>query len=253
MGAHDLKPLDKYISGYLEERKFATILSDLYYNKCSGYMEVSSDLKLVIYFYNGFVKYVSCDDPNLLIGKLLVSNNYLTKEQQERIIDFSDQQGIKFGEALIEKGWLTPHELSRILELQLKLKLLNGFRFRSGNYHFVESDNINPESDIIFNLHPLQIIYDAVDGNIFLEDYDLNDHEITGTLYPSLNFNKIREIHLSSNKQYKLIDLLRIPTPVQEILVKSPLDKPGSLKLLEFLKLVNFIRFDKQPVEIEFR
>jgi len=252
MGARDLKSHNISINGYLEERNFATILSDLYHDKSSGFLEVRSDLVLGIFFYNGFVKYVNCDDPNLLIGKLLVSNNVITKEEQDKIIDFSNQQGIKFGEALIEKGLLTPHDLSRILELQLKLKLLNGFRFKSGDYRFIESNNINPETDIIFNINPLQVIYDAVDGNIFLEDYDLNDNEITGTIYPSLNFNKVREIKLSSNNQYKLIEYLRDPVPVQDTILKSPLDNPKTLKLLKFLKLVQFIRIEKQPVSIDF-
>jgi len=133
-------------------------LSDLYLEKSSGYLDVRSDMEMGIFFFNGIVKYVDCDDPNLLIGKLLVSNEIITKEQQREIIDFSNKKGIQIGEALIEQGWLTPHELSRILEFQMKLKLLNGFRFKSGDYSFTETDKITPNSDIIFNINPLQVI-----------------------------------------------------------------------------------------------
>lgn len=230
------------IRGTLEERNFATILSDLYHDKSSGFLQVSSDMEMSVYFFNGFVKYVECNDPDLLIGKLLVSQDILTIEQQKEIIDFSNKKGMKIGEALIEQGWLTPHELSHILELQMKLKLINGFRFKSGNYSYTETEQINPDSDIIFSLNPVQITYDAVDSNILLSDYDLDEDDKTGKVYPSLCFNKIKEITMSSNKHYRLVELLRSPVSVSDVIEKSPFDRLNTLKFLKFLKLVQLIR-----------
>lgn len=234
------------IKGSLEERNFATILSDLYHNKSSGYLDLKSDMDMSVYLYGGFVKYVDCNDPNLLIGKLLISHDILTKEQQQEIIDFSNKKGVKVGEALIDQGLITPHELSRILELQMKLKLINGYRFRSGSYTFFETDRVNPDSDIIFNINPIQVTYDAVDGNIFLDDYDLNEYEIAGTIYPSLFLNKIKELTMSSTKHYKLIEMLRSPVSVNEVISGSPVDRQTTLKLLKFLKLVQLIRISSE-------
>lgn len=241
-GFYQLNSSNNGIKGSLEERNFATILSDLYLEKSSGYLDVRSDMEMGIYFFNGIVKYVDCNDPNLLIGKLLVSNEIITKEQQREIIDFSNKKGIQIGEALIEQGWLTPHELSRILEFQMKLKLLNGFRFKSGDYSFTETDKITPNSDIIFNINPIQVTYDAVDSNIFLDSYDLSQNEKAGTIYPSLFFNKINDIGMSSNQHHKLVGMLRSPIPVEEVISKSPMDKQKTLKFIKFTKLVQFVR-----------
>ena len=236
------------IRGSLEEHSFVTILSDLYHERGSGYLDVMSDMEMSIYFFNGIVKYVECNDPNLLIGKLLISQDILTKEQQREVIDFSNKKGVKIGEALIEQGWLTPHELSRILELQMKLKLINGFRFYSGEYSFTETEKINPNSDIIFNINPIQVTFDTVDGNLFLDSYDLSQNEIAGTIYPTLFFNKINDIVMSSNKHYKLAGMLRSPVSVDEVLSKSPMDKQQTLKFITFTKLVQFVRITSVDV-----
>lgn len=233
---------DSEISGSLKETSYAKILGDLYYGKCTGYLYLESDINLKIQFLHGYVQFVESNDPDLLLGKLLVANDMISEEDQREIIDFSVEKGIQVGQALIQLGKLTSHELSYILDLQMKLKLLNGFRFIDGSYRFVYTDGI--DTDTCYHINPIQIIYDAIDSYIYLEPYDFREYNSGGNIYPSLNMNKVSDIRFSSSKHYKLIDMLRKPLSINQILSNSPMDREHTLKMLQFLKLAQFIRIE---------
>lgn len=186
------------------------------------------------------MKFIESEQTGLLLGKLLVKSELITEKEQQAIIDFSQRKGTKLGQELVEQGFLSTHELSHVLELQMKLKLLNGVKLTSGPYVYEPNKDIKTE--ISFNINPIQVLYEAVDGNIFLDDYNFQDDDSDIFLYPSLNFYKIGEIILSSNNQYKVVDMLKDPISLAEVKSKSSLDKVKTSKLVKFLKLVQFIR-----------
>ena len=156
------------VSGRLEKTNFAKLLSTFHHDQRLGHLYVESDLTLNIYFHDGYIQFVECNDPNHLLGKLLVENKTISIKDQESAIDFTFESGLKIGESLLKLGKITPHELSSILELQLKLKLLNGFRCIDGFYGFKYSDQTEVET--IFRIDPIQVIYEAVDNNYIFED-----------------------------------------------------------------------------------
>lgn len=230
------------ITGSIEENSFSKLLSDLYHNRSTGYLILESEIKLNIQFLHGFVQYVESDDTDLLLGKLLVTNDMISEEDQRTIIDFSREKGIRVGEALIELGKLTPHELGYILDLQMKLKLMNGFRLSEGTFIFTYTDSIN--TDTYYHINPIQIIYDAIDSYILLKPYDFRDYNSGGTVYPSSNMGKLSDIVLSTSRHYKLADMISEPVSLSYILLESPLDREDTLKFLQFLKLAQFIRIE---------
>lgn len=235
----------KGIKGKLEDMNFPSLLSFHHYRQSTGCLEIKSDTKLLIYFIDGYVRFIDCDDPDLLLGKLLVANNKITEQDNRNVIDFSKDTGLKTGEALIKLGKLSPHDLGYTLELQIKLKMLNGFRFKNGNYKFIEDHKLNP--DTFFRVDPIQVIYDAIDNNIITDDLELEEGELNGTLYTSEKLKqKTSELSLSSSRQYKLVNMLRSSVNISNLISTSPLDRNDTVKFLKFLLLAQLIKIEKQ-------
>jgi serine/threonine protein kinase len=232
------------VSGRLEKTNFAKLLSKFHHEKSLGHLYVESDLTLNIYFYDGYIQFVECNDPNLLLGKLLVENKTITIKDQESAIDYTLESGLKIGESLLKLGKITPHELSTILELQLKLKLLNGFRCIDGFYGFKYSDQT--EIETIFRIDPIQVIYEAVDNNYIFEDPLSSNIDIDGLIRPKeVLFTKIGELNLNSIKEIKLINMIKEEISISDLVTASPLSNQDTFKLLKFLDLTELVSIEK--------
>ena len=237
---------DEYdISGKLEHTNFAKLLSKFHHEKCLGHLTINSDINLKVYFYEGFVQFVECDDSNLLLGKLLVENKTISLKDQKKAIEYTGESGLKIGEALIKLGKITPHELSSILELQIKLKLLNGFCCEKGFYGFQYSDET--EVDTIFRVDPIQVIYEAVDKHyIFNEEAMDNSLNLEGQIVAKDTLErKIKSINFGSIKEIRLANMVKDQVEISEIIENSPLDKQETFKFLKFLDLADLISIDK--------
>ena len=233
------------VSGRLEDTNFAKLLSKFHHERSLGQLHIHSNLELKIYFYNGYIQFVECVDPNLLLGKLLVENKTITVKDQESALEYTNKSGLKIGEALIKLGKITPHDLGSILELQIELKLLNGFRCIEGNYGFEYADQTEVET--FFRIDPIQIIYDAVDKHYIYEEI-LQDNNLNhdGIIKPNKELTeKISELSLSSVQEIKLANILSEKITINEILSESPLDHQDTFKFLKFLDLAQLITIEK--------
>ncbi len=232
------------VSGRLEKTNFAKLLSKFHHEKSLGHLYVESDLTLNIYFHDGYIQFVECNDPNHLLGKLLVENKTISIKDQESAIDLTLESGLKIGESLIKLGKITPHELSSILELQLKLKLLNGFRCIDGFYGFKYSDQT--EIETIFRIDPIQVIYEAVDKHYIFEDPLSSNIDIDGLIRPKeVLFTKIGELNLNSIKEIKLINMIKEEISISDLVTASPLSNQDTFKLLKFLDLTELVSIEK--------
>jgi len=232
------------VLGRLEKTNFVKLLSKFHHEKSIGHLYIESDLTLNIYFHDGYIQFVECNDPNHLLGKLLVENKTISTKDQESTIEYSHKSGLKIGESLIKLGKITPHELSSILELQLKLKLLNGFRCIDGFYGFMYSDQTEVEA--IFRIDPIQVIYDAVDQHYIFEDPLSTNIDIDGLIRPKeVLFTKIGELNLNSIKEIKLINMIKEEISISDIVTSSPLSKLDTFKLLKFLDMTELISIEK--------
>jgi len=232
------------VSGRLEKTNFAKLLSKFHHEKSLGHLYVESDLTLNIYFHDGYIQFVECNDPNHLLGKLLVENKTISIKDQESAIDYSLESGLKIGESLIKLGKITPHELSSILELQLKLKLLNGFRCIDGFYGFKYSDQTEVET--LFRIDPIQVIYEAVDKHYIFEDPLSSNIDIDGLIRPKeVLFTKIGELNLNSIKEIKLINMIKEEISISDLVTASPLSNQDTFKLLKFLDLTELVSIEK--------
>jgi len=232
------------VYGRIEKTNFAKLLSTFHHEKSNGNLHIESDFKLNIYFFDGFIQFVECDDPNLRLGKLLVENKTISIKDQESAVEYTLESGLKIGEALIKLGKITPHELSSVLELQLKLKLLNGFRCFDGFYGYKYSEQTEVET--IFRIDPIQVIYDAVSQHYIYDDHSTTNIDIDGIIKPRAELkDKIYDLNLSSIKEIKLASMINDDCSISEIVTNSPLEQSETFKFLKFLDLSELISIDK--------
>ncbi|MGI9533708.1 MAG: DUF4388 domain-containing protein, partial [Thermodesulfobacteriota bacterium] len=236
------------LSGRIEDTGFAKLLSSFRHKRSFGQLHIESNVKLNIFFSNGLIQYVEYDDPKLRLGHLLVESETISEKDQYSAVEYSKESGLKIGEALIELGKLGKHDLSKILELQFKLKLLNGFRNLEGFYWYKDSEVDEIESD--FKIDPLQIIYDAV-NLYYVYDPSSYENDIDGIIHTEEEFiHKIHDLNLISNKQFKLASMIKENSSIKYVIDNSLLKEDETFKFLKFLELSELISIERIYADI---
>lgn len=228
-------------SGDLCDLSLPFILSTYYKEKKSGILNIESDYNMKVYFIQGYIVYLEGNNKEYALAEILVDKCRISKEDQESAVSFAHETGIKIGEALIKMGKISPHELSDMLETQIKEKLLAGLVISTGKYYYIDTQDLNLE--VIYNINPIQVIYDAVKRSI-LEDRNITDliSDDTTSITPGPNItNELSNLKLASPKELKLANLLRKDQAISDLIDKSPLSEEETYDFLYFLKIADFI------------
>ena len=234
-------------SGRLENTNFAKLLSKFHHKKSCGRLHIEGATDLNIYFHDGYIQFVEYDDTNLRLGKLLVENDIINEEELERAIEYSVENRLKIGEALINLDMVTSHQLSGLLEIQLKFKLLSGFRNLEGSYKYDYSDDDGIDSK--FRIDPIQIIYEVVD-NHYVYDPVASENDLHAVVHVREEiYDKLNDLKINSVKQIKLANMIKENYRIGEIIDNSPLKQNETYKFLKFLELSELISIERSTIE----
>ena len=249
IGFEDLDEYDE--KGEIEKRFFSQILCLFYREKKTGILYVDSDIELKIYFLQGNIVFLHGSNQRYALAELLVSNSIITREEQQTAISFANERDIKIGEALIKMGKISPHQLSSVLEDQIRKRLVEGFRLLNGKFYYKDTNMLNLE--VMYNIHPLQVIYDAVERSV-IEDQQISSLlKKDGTIL-SRRWGLAQDIatlKFSSTKELKLANLIKKAKTVGDLIEISPLDKENTRKFIFFLHLAEFIDLNDEHSEDE--
>ncbi|MCH6575037.1 MAG: serine/threonine protein kinase, partial [Bacteroidetes bacterium] len=249
IGFEDLDEYDE--KGEIEKRFFSQILCLFYREKKTGILYVDSDIELKIYFLQGNIVFLHGSNQRYALAELLVSNSIITREEQQTAISFANERDIKIGEALIKMGKISPHQLSSVLEDQIRKRLVEGFSLLNGKFYYKDTNILNLE--VMYNIHPLQVIYDAVERSA-IEDQQISSLlKKDGTIL-SRRWGLAQDIatlKFSSTKELKLANLIKKAKTVGDLIEISPLDKENTRKFIFFLHLAEFIDLNDEHSEDE--
>ena len=230
--------------GDLNITPYPTLLLSLHRERRTGFLILDSEIKLRVYFLEGFMVFVEGEDPRLALGEMLVERSKITKVEQQKAVSFAYETGLKIGEALIKMGKISPHELNSALETQIKEKLVEGFKCKSGFYGFKNTGNFTIEA--MYKINPMQVVYQAVTrfiGNVEIPHnsfYDMN-----AAIVPSPDMKEeLENLAFQSTKELKLIDLIRGQLSFKEIISRSPLNASDTSRFLYFLSLAGLVEID---------
>ena len=98
----------------------------------------------IVYFHAGRAVFAEEGTLGETLGRLLVQQELLTAEEYARVIDYMterivDNETMRFGEAAIELGLLSPEEVHAALAEQVKRKIARALRWEGATATFTES------------------------------------------------------------------------------------------------------------------
>ncbi|NIP30377.1 MAG: protein kinase, partial [Candidatus Dadabacteria bacterium] len=227
--------------GDIQVKPFHKLLVNLFDKRITGFLFIDSDIKLQIYFQKGYIANVSGIIEDLTLGEMLVRNSVITEEDQKQAVNFSLETGLKIGEVLITMNKITSHDLSSILEVQIKDKLHRGFLLRKGKYGFKELDDLR--LSIAYNIHPLQVVYNHINSTKHEDlDEDLLNKKLNSNYIVCSDIEeKLKGVVFSQSKEVRIIDKLKNMNgqinPVKDI----NLDKETKFNFLHFLTISELI------------
>ncbi len=90
------------------------------------------------YFYKGKPKHVASNLKQELLGPFLLHRGIVDENQMKSALGKAAEFGGRLGDALVSMGFVKPHELYWLLDLQFREKFLQIFKWDGGTYEFYE-------------------------------------------------------------------------------------------------------------------
>ncbi|NIP38762.1 MAG: protein kinase [Candidatus Dadabacteria bacterium] len=239
--AVNLSSVNFTYNGEIQHTPFHKLLVDIFDRKETGFLFIDSDVKLQIYFQNGYIANLSGVIEDLTLGEMLVRSTTITREDQKQAVNFSLETGLKIGEVLITMNKISSHDLSTLLETQIKHKLHRAFLLRKGNFAFKTLDQLR--LNIAYNIHPLQVIYDHIIATKYSDlDEDLWNKRFNSSYKVCSDIEqKLNGILFSNSKEVRIIDSLKKFDNVINPLKDISIDKESKFNLLHFLTISELI------------
>lgn len=126
------------IKGSLKEASLADVLQLLAMGAKTGCLSVTDRANFgYIYFDQGRITYASILNRPDRLGDLLVKDGKITRVQlEEAIQQQSKERGKRFGEVLVEHGWIEPAVVERYVHRQIEEAVLHLFTWNQGSFYF---------------------------------------------------------------------------------------------------------------------
>lgn len=113
-----------------------------------------------IYFVDGKPEFVASTDKSELLGEHLVATGRCLRMEVEMALALLPKYGGRLGDALVGLGVLRPVELFRAIGEQVKGRLMESFRWRRGEWAFVQGARSHEETFPI-GQDPYELLRDA--------------------------------------------------------------------------------------------
>jgi curved DNA-binding protein CbpA len=232
-------------TGTLNKISYPYLILHIYHNRKTGILRIDSSSQLTIYFVEGIPIFAEGGEIETALGKLLLESGRISELDYERLTDVLARGGKKAGEILLELGLVSPHELSMFLELQVKEKLIRGFKYTYGKYSFKPQDAFG-DSVVRYEINPFYIVYEGI--NRFLNVTYLK--KLFFDSYPSsrirLNTGLKEDIELLAigTKKRRFLEGLKDEMTVEDVVNASKLREDEALKILYFLFMLGFVEIE---------
>ncbi len=114
-----------------------------------------------IYFVSGRPDFVASTDRRELLGEFLVARGYCLRMEVDMALALMPRYGGRLGDALVGLGVLRPVHLFRAISEQVRERMLEAFRWRSGEWAFVDGVRSHEET-FPLGYDPYELLRDAV-------------------------------------------------------------------------------------------
>lgn len=268
--------------GELKNTPYPNLLISFQKKKKTGILNIDSQLKLRIYFLEGFPVFVEGGDSKTLLGNIVFSEGRIKEGDYQRAISRLAKTKKRMGEVLVEMGFISPHELDWLLESQIKEKLIRGFECTIGTYTFKSGGDFVKDV-LIYKINILQVIYEGIkrfgdSRRIEKKFFTIKELAMLSGLNLSERLSKVKRLIEIKEAQKEPFDLdgltinaepefierlkdigfgpaefrflrsLKENAELENILSGDRISREDALKLLYFLNLVGFVEIRiKEP------
>jgi hypothetical protein len=129
-----------------------------------------------VYFQNGLIVGSKSNDPREYLGQILLHYGKVDDAQLQSAREAQKASGAKLGEVLVEKGFLTEHEVLEILKTRTLDAIYDLFVWNEGEFEFYDDEPL-PEDLILIEVEPTNVIMEGI--------YRLDELARYRTLVPS--------------------------------------------------------------------
>ena len=148
--------------GDFRARAFPELLADLHRRRATGALLLRRDkVKKIVFFRGGAPESVKSNRLSECLGRVMVRERMISEADCEESLKRMKAMGRQQGTVLIEMGCISPHNLRYALELQLRLKLLEVFGWRKGEFQF--NPRAQPPAETVrLQMSTAAIVYEGV-------------------------------------------------------------------------------------------
>jgi curved DNA-binding protein CbpA len=238
-------------TGDLKAISYPNLLVSLYRDKRTGVLTIISGVRFKIYFTDGVPVFAEEGDVETALGRMLLDSGRISKADYKGVVDIAVKKRLRFGDALVEMGVVSPHELNSFLELQVREKIIRGFNYTQGKYSFKPKSNFLGRT-IGYQINLLQVLYEGIKRFVDIGDIEeiffiKQEGNPTVELSPNLR-EEINSIKFGP-RESRFIQLLKDKESINDIVKTSRLDMGETLKLLYFLHLLGLLKISETKLD----
>ena len=234
-----------YVQGTLAQLPFSKTLLFIHDAKKTGVLAIARAKKKVhIHLLKGEIVYVTSSYfPGYTLGDFLLKQGKITMQVHEESIEKIRGTTMKQGTYLMEKGYISPHDLYTTLIEQITEKLLWMFKWEEGDFFFKEGPVNTDEANLIKIPFP-RMIYKGIRDHLPLHSLPTEfkgRKESPLVRVPDLPFN-IEELGLGP-RENRILSLVNGTHTIRQIVTLSKMKKKSIYRVLYALYTSNIVRF----------
>ncbi len=236
---------DGVVKGSLLQVPFPKVLNFINQAGKSGILALSQGKRKVhIHFDRGEIVYVTSSYfPDLGLGDFLMKEGKITLQVQEESVDKARAAKMKQGAYLVEKGYLSPHDLYEALNKQVQEKLFSLFVWAEGDFFFKEGGIVDEEHRILNISFPI-LLYRGVRSYMPMDrpPVEFRGRKESPLVKRLAGRYKVEDLRLGP-AETRVYNLINGSHTMRQIIALSNMSKRAAYKVLYGLYLLELIGF----------
>ncbi len=133
----DIFSINPQYQGYLNEVSVTKLFYRFALAKVTGKLIFKDkDSLKSVFLRDGFPEHIETNKEDELFGEILVRRNIITRTSLNLSLKEQEKKKQKIGDILIEKGYLKPADLIKLLTEQMRMRYFDLFEWENGTYEF---------------------------------------------------------------------------------------------------------------------
>ncbi|MGB9599606.1 MAG: DUF4388 domain-containing protein, partial [Myxococcota bacterium] len=160
--------------------------------KVTGKLVLKNDgIVKSVYLRDGFPEHIDTNKKDELFGEMLVRRNIITRTSLNLTLKEQEKSKIKIGNILIDKGYIKPAELIKLLTEQMRMRYFELFNWENGTYEFY-AHMVSKNISYPMGMGAFALISEAVRNKM---EYSLIEKSINNYVNAKIIFLKDRVIN----------------------------------------------------------